>query len=352
MSARHSFYDIHGLVGMQIIEQGRGGFSRWARLDEPFTSFRVDSLPGVPDVTLELGEFEPNIQNCYLVDHKYHVRHNYLYCEDGWRSFRWRIEIEGFESGPTHVRLSMRGGGLRRVLLPGMYSKMLLTRQLLAQKLRAKGCLLAHAAGAARSGRAVVFHGRGGSYKTNVLMSMLRSSPEWRPLGDDGVILKENQALSFPTYPAIFGYRLAHKDTEHLTAFDRFRIVTAARLPADDAERTRYASRADVAVLVEMRAGGVDKLMIEEIPLDCNVTAMHHGMHLEQHNSVNMGFNDVYPQYVEAYSYIFQQNDFKTADNDGSGLAGTSSYRISFPLFPGQEDFIAVSSFINEIVCA
>ena len=352
MSAGHSFYDFHGLVGMRIIDHERGDLKGLAGVDDAFSYFQVESLSGVPDVTLELGSFEPHNHDCYLVDHKYHVRQNYLYCEDGWRSFRWRIEIEGFESGPTHVRLTMRGGGLRRVVLPGMYSKMLLTRQLLAQELRAKGCLLAHAAGAARSGRAVVFHGRGGNYKTSVLMSLLRSSPEWRPLGDDGVILKENQALSFPTYPALFGYRLAHKDNEHLTAFDRFRIVTAAHLPADDAERTCYAPGADVAVLAEMRASGVDKLTIEEVPLDRNVTAMLHGMRLEQHNSVNMGFNDVYPQYLEAYSYIFQENDFKTAINSGSGLAGTSSYRICFPLVPCQEDFIAVSSFINEIVRA
>ena len=352
MSARHSFYDFHGLVTMKIIDHERSGLPGWVYLNDPFSYFRLDSLPGVPDLTLELGKFEAQNEGCYLVDHKYHVRRNYLYCEDGWRSFRWQVEIEGFESGPTHVRLAMRGGGLQRVVLPGMYSKMLFARQLLAQKLCTKHCTLAHAAGAVRNGRAVVLFGRGGSFKTGLLMFLLRSSPEWRALGDDGVILHRNQALSFPTYPALFEYRLAHKNTEHLTAFDRFRIVTAAHLQADDAERTCYPPGADVAVLVEMRAGDVDKLTIEQVPLDRNVTAMLHGMLLEQHNSVNMGFNDVYPQYVEAYSYIFEENDFKTSKNSGLGLAGKPSYRISFPLVPSQEDFVAVSTFINEIVRA
>ena len=84
-------------------------------------------------------------------------------------------------------------------------------------------------------------HGRGGSFKTSVLMSLLRSSPEWHALGDDGVILKGDQALSFPTYPALFGYRLAHKDTEHLTVFDRLKAVMVP--VSDEAVRGRLHSK-------------------------------------------------------------------------------------------------------------
>ncbi len=344
MSASYSFYDFHGLVGMQVIDHERSGLPG---LDDPFSYFHVGSLPDIPDVTLELGSFEPQFADCYLVDHKYHVRHNYLYCEDTWRRFRWRVEIEGFESGPTHIRLDLRGGGLRGVILPGMYSKMLLTRQLLAHKLSEKGCALAHAAGAARNRRAVVLFGRGGSYKTSVLMSLLRSSPEWRALGDDGVILKGGQAWSFPTFPAIFRYRLSHKDNEALTVLDRLKM--AMNPAGDDAARVCYASGAEIAALVEMRAGGVDKLTIEEVSAAQNVAAMYTGMRLEQHNSVNMGFNDVYPQYLEAYAYIFPQNELKTGEEGNPVLSVAASCRVSLPLSPGRDDLQSVSDFLNEI---
>jgi hypothetical protein len=346
MREQQTFYDFHGLVGMQIINRGKGGLAGFANLGDPFASLQVDALPGVPDVTLDLGEFEAYPEDCYLVDHKYHVRRNYLYCEDGWQGFRWKVEIEGFESGPTTIRLAMRGGGLRGALVPGLYSKMLLTRQLLAYKLHEKGCLLAHAAGAARDGRAVVIFGRGGSYKTSVLMSLLRSSPEWCALGDDGVILKGDQALCFPTYTGLFAYRLAHGDNEYLTSIDRLRYMLKPSSTADAGEH--YTLAAKCAALVEMRAGGVDELTIEEVPFIQNMAAMQNGMRLEEHNSVNMGFNDVYPQYREAYAYIFPENDVKTAEEFGLGLAGKVAYSINLPVSPIRDDVEAVSTFLNE----
>ena len=345
MSEKVSSYDFHGLVSMQVIDRERGGLPGFALLTDPFPYFRVDSLSNDSDIILELGEFEPRIRDCYLVDHKYHVRRNYLYCEDSWRAFRWRVEIEGFESGPTTIRLAMRGGGIRPALVPGLYSRMLLSRQLLAQKLCVQGCSLAHAAGAARDGRAVLLFGRGGSYKTTVLMDLLKSSPDWRLLGDDGVILKGNQAMSFPTYPGLFAYRLAHKEREHLTAFDRFRLLLNA--PSDEAVRERYASTVEIAALVEMRAGAVGKLCIEEVSATQNVSTMHTGIRLEEHNSVNMGFNDKYPLYVEAYSYIFPRNELKTLGESELDLAGKVSCRIDLPASPTQEDVDQVIDFLN-----
>ncbi|MCD4671447.1 MAG: hypothetical protein K8R77_02180, partial [Anaerolineaceae bacterium] len=78
------------------------------------------------------------------------------------------------------------------------------------------------------------------------------------------------------------------------------------------------------------------------------------GMRVEEHNSVNMGFNDIYLQYVEAYSYIFPENALKMVtalqEEDCSALAGVSSYQVCLPASPGQSDLDAVSRLMNEIV--
>ena len=143
MSTSAMNYDLHGLVTLQAIYNTAHGVSPLA---DPFPTFQVEALPDIPDITLAFGPFEPKPEDCYLVDHFYYVRRSYLYCKDSWRNFRWQVEIEGFEQGPTTIRLNMRGGGLRSVLLPGFYSGMLLTRQVLARKLHERGCALAHAA--------------------------------------------------------------------------------------------------------------------------------------------------------------------------------------------------------------
>lgn len=351
MKATQTLYDFHGLVSLSVVDH-RPGLSLFAEAGQPFTHFQVQSLAEAPQVVLEMGGFQPQPGECYLVDHKYHIRENYIYCQEQWRSFRWQVEIEGFESGPTHIHLDLRGGGLRQILIPGMYANGLLTRQVIGRHLHDRGCALLHAAAAARSGKAVVAFGRGGSYKTSLLMSLLRSAPDWRTLGDDGLILQGAEVLSFPTFPALFAYRLKHLEGEELGFGERAGYLASLLKPGYHADI--YAPRAEIAALVEVVTGDFEQVVIKETPFARNLAGILHESRLEEHNSVNLGFNDSYPQMVEAYSYIFPGNGLQTTwpDQEGQMAAadGAGSYQVCLPLKPGPGDLQDVVGFLNEIV--
>ena len=62
MRARHFFMIFMVWLGCRSSITEPGGLFGRTRLDDPFLYFQVDSLPGVPDVTLELGEFEADIR--------------------------------------------------------------------------------------------------------------------------------------------------------------------------------------------------------------------------------------------------------------------------------------------------
>lgn len=65
-------------------------------LNLEFSFFEVDAI-GNPDIILNIGKFTPSNNDCYLIDHKYHIKENYLYCKDFSGKAKWEVEILGFE---------------------------------------------------------------------------------------------------------------------------------------------------------------------------------------------------------------------------------------------------------------
>ena len=351
MRTAQTLFDFHGLVGLSVEDQ-RPGLPLFAQAGQPFTHFQVDSLPETPQILMKLGDFQASPGKCYLVDHKYHLRRNYIYCRDQFRSLHWQVEIDGFETGPTHIRLDLRGGGLRQTLIPGLYAHALLTRQVIGRHLHDQGCHLLHAAAAARKGKALVAFGRGGGYKTSFLMSLLRSASDWHILGDDGLIFKAGDVLSFPTFPSLFAYRLKHLDDENLGFWEQAGYLGSLLRPESSANI--YTPRARIAALMEVVTGDHSRVVIEEVPLARNLAGILHESRLEEHNSVNMGFNDSYPQMVEAYSYIFPGNALQTLwqnkVEDIAIPAGSGAFRVWLPFKPAPGDLQILVDFVNEIV--
>lgn len=347
------YYDVHGLVTLAVQEASPRG-SRWAGLGRTLAHFEVPSLEEEPDIWLKVGDFEPHYEDDCLVDHQVHVRPNYIFCQDQWRNLRWQVEIEGFESGPTRVRLALRGGGLRQALVPGLFAEALFTRQIMGRHLQRQGCTLLHAAGAGRGGGALVAFGRGGAFKTTVMMSLLRSSPEWRLLGDDSVIWQNGQVWSFPTYPALFDYRLRKLPTEDMRGQERAGLLLSQWRPKKPL--VVYTDQARAAAIVEMRTGAFEKLEISPVPVEDNLAAMFRTAQVEDHNSVNLGLNDAYLRYVEAYSYIFPGNALQAraclSENNGQACSGLASYRVCLPLSPSTPDIEAVTRFFNQLGAA
>jgi hypothetical protein len=299
------YYDIHHLVSIRV--HRRATIDLIPEISQPFRYFQVARLEREPDIILEVGDFEPDNHGCYLVDHQFYVRENYLYCEDAYRSARWRVEIKGFEYGQTHIRISGVYKSLKQLVSPGMFWESLLLKQVVALHLSRKGYFLVHGAAAARKGQALVLFGRGGTYKTTLLMTLLRQNKGWLMLGDDTVIVGAGQVFSFPALAGFFAFRYKYLPTESLGIFDRIRLLlfltrfTSKELPI-------IADKGRLAGLVECGVGSGTEVSLDEVDRAQNLARLVKVSAAEDHSNYNIGHTSIYPRYVEAYTYVFPGN--------------------------------------------
>jgi hypothetical protein len=345
-------YDIHGLVSIRVCRSAR--FDLLPEISQPLRYFQVASLDREPDILLEVGDFVPEKQGCYVVDHQFFIRRNYLYCSDAYGSARWQIEITGFEYGRTHIRMSSSYRSLRQIVAPGMLSASLLLRQVVAYHLSKQGSLLAHGAAVSRNGQALILFGRGGAYKTTLLMSLLRrrSNKGWLMLGDDLVILRGEDLLSFPVWAGFFAYRYKYLATENLSRFDRIRLLPfLAKFKPTDLPLT---DRSRLTGLIECTIGSNDEVRLEESEVSEGFTRLVRVSAADDHISNNLGPTSAYPRYVEAYSYIFPDNSlikrWENVDPHSFQCGNVRSWALTLPSSPRPHHFVGATQALEQVL--
>ena len=301
------YLNIHNLVTLTIRRpENRDVFSE---LNQPFHFFRTKAHSNDPDIVMEIGDFEPNTNSTYIVDHKYHVRENYIFCEDHYRGLQWKVEIQGFETGNTVVHLHIQKKDAKYALAPGAIYNGLFLRQLIAYHLYKKGALLVHAAACMKDGKVILLFGRGGTYKTTHLMQIMRLDKNWQFLGDDSVILFDNKVFSFPYSLSFFAYRYKFLQDEHLTLKDKlglFPFVLQSRKP--DFQIGEFGK---LAVAINCKTVVGKKVEFKECETRSNFYSLIQESSVDDHTSSSIGHAQIYPRYVEAYSYVFPNNELQ-----------------------------------------
>ncbi len=297
-------YDIHGLVTLRIRWDHYSGW--FPGINQPLQHFRVPALKAEPDISVHVGAFKPDLSRCCVVDHKYYIRPNYIYCADEHRSFRWRVEINGLEHGRTKINLQLLQAPLRYACLaPGMVPYGIFLRHIIAYQLRQKGALLLHAAGCEKDGCALLLFGGAGVFKTTHLMQFMRMKTGWRYLGDDSLVFYNGKIFSFPIYPTFFAYRLKFKKTEKLSPLDKLILpfYSLFRRPKD-----LPVSQAAVPNILVHCKMGIDKpASFAPANPAAGLRDLLHIAMTEDHSNGSVGVS-IFSRYVEAYNYIFPNN--------------------------------------------
>ena len=209
------YYNIHDLVKIQI-----NGDFKLKPLDMEFEYFRTDE-DIIPDIVVNIGNFKPSNDKCFLIDNEYYVKEYYFYHKD----MDWEVEIEGFEKGNTIVNYN------EHMFTKFKYPSCPLTDHIILPIIQSmllkKGYYLTHCAGIGN----ILIVGHPHSFKTTIAMRLaqmkfvcLGEKEKYDIFGDDYVILKGKNMLSFPRFPSVFQYRVENKYTEDLNLFDKVRI--------------------------------------------------------------------------------------------------------------------------------
>jgi hypothetical protein len=186
-------YNIYDQASVRFERERQSGVVSDANL--PLGFFEVNEEIDDPDVTVHIGPFKPSNERASVVDHQYHVKPNYLYCTDFEGSAKWEVEIFGFEDGYVRINFNWRSLFAERLIADLLLQDMLITP--VVQRLLAhKGCYTLHAAGVSKNDRAYVLAGRGGSFKTQLVLDFMKQGYDF--LGEDWVGVTEKGVLPLP----------------------------------------------------------------------------------------------------------------------------------------------------------
>ena len=308
-------YNIHNLVKFQIITNRKGIFGDLVNLK--FSAFQVDELDK-PDIILKIGKFIPSNQDCYLVDHKYYIKENYLYCRDSVEGATWEVEILGFERGEAVINFSLVH---RPFVRPGkaVYTFPLLLPQaflfrLIEHRLGEKGYFLAHAAVVARDGQGFLFAGMSGCFKTTLAMEFVRRSG-YSCLGDDRVILGGGKILALPLNPRLFEFMTKHLPDESCWTFAKQLRFLSECLFCKRHENKRHkpdSANLKAVFLINKSNNAAQKVNFYPLP-QSSLYELVEGFTISRRleDFRGMGFSIHAPflhRYMLAYSFVFPDN--------------------------------------------
>ncbi len=335
-------YNIHNILKVQVKTTGS---SLLKGLNFPLSFFETNETVENPEIVLNIGKFTPSNANCFLVDHKYHIKENYIYCEEYGDKAKWKVEIIGFESSPTIINFDMNLKMKYRYLAPDIVPQDLILLPIIEFCLGRKGFLFAHAGGIVKNNSALIFLGRPGSLKTTAIMES--SKKKIKILGDDHLIMDLNskKAYSFQLYPIIFEYITNTYKDENLTFYQSLLVKT--KLYNEYASKSEFWQIEPVEIgslyLFSRRNSNHNQLVVKEIDLDLAKNKIIHNNKAEIYTSTipQITKRRTFNEYLIAYSFVFPNSKITTYWDElelklGNMLKNILIYEVEVPSQPGQ----------------
>lgn len=327
------------IVGSNRFDQSR---------DLKFSFFQVDNVND-PDIVLRIGRFKPLNHGCQLVEQKYHVKENYLYCKDSDGLSRWEVEINGFEEGRTEINFN--GGRIdpMYILLPNLWAQDVV-KPMLEYKLAQKSHSFIHGGAVSKDSKVYIFAGRSGATKTSLIMDLVRKG-NFDYLADERLILGKGKVLCFPMSLFVFDYTLNHCSTEYLGLTDYIRLfgrVIGTRHRFDIPIRKTARPRA--LFIIEKK--GISSANITELVLDHGIAKLVANNKLDLSIPIPAAVSSHFLSYMIAYSFVFPRSNFadywdSLTNQLEAILKNIPIYLLTIPIQYDKGVFEAVVSFLD-----
>lgn len=151
-------FNIYNLFSFEITGTNRRILQS---LCDDFRVFQTNELTE-PDLKILVTDFEPCDRDCYVIDQKYYVKQDYLFCRESYKTARWRLALQNVGDCPT---VYFNGN-----IFSSFFLREYLIEPLIAVKLANKGFSALHASGIALNQSGFVFPACKGVGKTNTLI--------------------------------------------------------------------------------------------------------------------------------------------------------------------------------------
>lgn len=339
-------YNIHNILSFQINRKRCRDLIKDINL--PYSYFETEDIEK-PDIILNIGDFIPGNRDCYVVDNKWYIKPDYIYCSEYIGKIKFDIEIIGIDSSPTIININTNISKISQLFLPSVLPQYVALRSVIDYKLLCKGFLSIHAAGVVNEKGAIIFLGRGGTFKTSISMDYIRNL-NYKFLGDDRIIINKNNAFSYPVHNKLFDYRLNKMKNEDYSLFDKYKYIFYQRfnqcISKYIVDKVNFSSLYLIA-----KSNGNDIKAEKLLKKDVATKALKSHKMENIGGPVIMGISKGLYEYFTAYSYVFPYSRIaRYWDNYKSMLTeflyADKYYEISLPRVYTDSTF---EGFVNLI---
>ncbi|OGI12565.1 hypothetical protein A3K64_01515 [Candidatus Micrarchaeota archaeon RBG_16_36_9] len=189
-------YNIHNLLKIKIITSNKGFFNY---IDREFSFFKTGKISN-PDITVTIEDFVPNLLHTNVINHKYFIRDNFLYCKDSYKVVKWEVQIEGINEKHTSIKFS--GNYFSKGFLVSY-----IIEPLIRFKLEKKGYTFVHSSAISNGKESILFFACKGVGKTSTILNLIEKG--FLYMSDDFTILSNKGFVySYPTTIHMFGYNI------------------------------------------------------------------------------------------------------------------------------------------------
>ncbi|NPE27876.1 hypothetical protein HNV12_07870 [Methanococcoides sp. SA1] len=312
MIIRH--YNIHDIYKFTINDNS--SCKLFDILNSDFSYFEEINVEN-PDLVLNIGEFTPQNHDCYIIDNKYHIKDDYIFCTDSIGKYKWMTEISGFESGKIVINFKILSRKtIFDICLP-LYTYLL--EGFLMYSLSFRGYHTIHSAAVCKNDDVFLLAGRGGSFKTSLVMDLIRKEG-FSYMSDDKTIIHDNYAFAYPLNLNRFVFMLENMEFEkyknkleklnlikHLLTSKKQAINKNKQIIKNDSsiKKLIFVSKTLSPCLKISKISGRENI-VQKLIENNRLELCLHGSHLPSLTKIKT--NPFY-RYMDEYSYVFPKSN-------------------------------------------
>ncbi|MDP1551434.1 MAG: hypothetical protein Q8M06_00275 [Methanobacteriaceae archaeon] len=347
MNDNKQFFSIQNKINFVINEKNK--FKIFDTLYKHYENFKTPDKLSDLDLIFNLGKFTPKTEGKYVVGYgKYYIGSDYLYvANESYKGANWSFEILGIEDKTTIVNIDFNTYG--RIFITGHVIDFLIHLKLLQ-----KDNPIIHASGISKKESCTIFSARGGGGKTSIALESLNQGYGF--LGDNYLIVNQDEIFSFPTSLSLFTYNLADIILKKLKTKEKVSISLKNLLYKISNGYAKFFTKINPFRITEVipksnlqnvfiLQPNVDKekkIIVNEIDREIALKKIYYNQMLEF---------TYFNQYMAIYSYLFpEKNLSKHWDMYFNALKKNISENINFyeVSISGKQNFDEIFHKIND----
>ena len=261
------------------------------------------------------------------------------------------MEIFGFEEGATTVNFNAKGVNYRNILLRSYWAQDIV-RPIIEYKLVQRRLFPLHGGAVSKDSSAYIFTGRAGVFKTTLIMDLVRKAG-FGYLGDERVIMGEEEILCFPASLFLFNYTLKHSATEDMGIVSKLRLFRQM-ISGEEKYETPVVRFAMPTALFFIERKDRLEVRCTKLSLRQAITKMiaNNKLELSIHSPILSASH--FLDYMLAYSFVFPRSMVATfwdtfTDGLGQALNGIPIYLLKMPVDYDMNTFESVRKYLGSI---